>query len=106
VSFLISNLGLIFTNRSWSRIIVRSSLADPGLWAVTFGALAFLALVVYCPPLARLFRFSPLGAVDVAICFAAGAIGITWFEVAKLIGRGITPSAPISSAMSRGPTPS
>jgi Ca2+-transporting ATPase len=88
-SYLVSNLALIFTNRSWSRIIARSSLADPTLWAVCCSALGFLFLVVYWSPLAQLFRFAPLGGADVAICFAAGAVSITWFEVAKLVGWGV-----------------
>ncbi len=87
-TFLISNLGLIFTNRSWSRVIFSSSLRDTTLWAVTGGALLFLALVIYVPPLAALFRFAPLGPLDVAVCFGAGLLGITWFEVVKLFGWG------------------
>jgi len=85
-AFLVSNLALIFTNRSWSRVILSSSLKDRTLWAVTGGAIGFLALVLYVPALGRLFRFAPLGAVDLALCFAAGALSITWFEVAKLLG--------------------
>jgi Ca2+-transporting ATPase len=85
-TFLVSNLALIFTNRSWSRVIVSSRLDDPTLWAVTAGALVFLALVIYVPPLARLFRFAPLGVLDVALCLGAGALGIAWFEIVKMLG--------------------
>ena len=38
-AFLVSNLALIFTNRSWSRVILSSSLRDRTLWAVTGGAI-------------------------------------------------------------------
>jgi Ca2+-transporting ATPase len=93
-TFLVSNLALIFTNRSWSRIIPLSSLRDTTLWIVTSGALLFLALVVYIPPLARLFRFAPLRAVDVALCFGAGALSIAWFEIAKLLGWGVGLASP------------
>jgi P-type Ca2+ transporter type 2C len=82
-TFLVANLALIFTNRSWSRVVSSSSLDDATLWAVTGGALSFLAAVVYVPPLARLFRFAPLGAVDVALCFGAGALSVAWFEILK-----------------------
>jgi Ca2+-transporting ATPase len=85
-TFLVSNLALIFTNRSWSHVIALSSLKDRTLWAVTVGALLFLALVIYAPPLAGLFRLAPLGALDVAACLGASALGITWFEVVKLVG--------------------
>jgi Ca2+-transporting ATPase len=85
-AFLLSNLALIFTNRSWSRVILSSSLRDRTLWAVTGGAIAFLGLVLYVPALSRLFRFAALGPLDLALCFGAGALSITWFEVAKLFG--------------------
>lgn len=65
-----------------------SSLKDVTLWAVTGGALAFLALVIYVLPLARLFHFAALGLVDVALCFGAAALSITWFEILKWRGRG------------------
>jgi Ca2+-transporting ATPase len=93
-TFLISNLGLILTNRSWSRIIASSSLKDVTLWAVTGGALLFLAAVIYVSPLARLFGFAALGWLDVAICFTAAGLGITWFEVVKLLGWGGRVSTP------------
>jgi P-type Ca2+ transporter type 2C len=87
-TFLIANLALIFTNRSWTRVIASSSLNDVTLWSVTGGALAFLALVIYVPPLARLFHFAALGFVDVALCFGAAALSIAWFEILKWRGRG------------------
>jgi Ca2+-transporting ATPase len=93
-TFLFGNLALIFTNRSWSRVIASSSLKDPTLWAVTVGALLFLAVVVYVPPLASLFRFAPLGPLDVALCVAAGALSITWFEIVKWRAGAARPLAP------------
>ncbi|MBI3780631.1 MAG: cation transporting ATPase C-terminal domain-containing protein, partial [candidate division NC10 bacterium] len=54
------------------------------LWWVLGGALAFLALVLYVPFLRALFRFAPLGAADLALCLAAGAASIMWFEGFKV----------------------
>lgn len=85
-TFLIGNLALIFTNRSWSSVIASSSLKDAMLWVVTTGALLFLTLVVYVPPLARLFAFAPLGLGPVVVAFAAGLSSIAWFEVLKWMG--------------------
>jgi Ca2+-transporting ATPase len=93
-AFLLSNLALIFTNRSWSRVILSSSLRDATLWTVTGGAIAFLGLVLYVPALARLFQFAALGAWDLVICFAAGALSITWFEIVKWLGLGRGHEAP------------
>jgi Ca2+-transporting ATPase len=84
-TLIIANLGLIFTNRSWSRTIL-ATLRSPNaaLWWVLGGALAFLAVVLYVPFLRALFRFAPLGAADLAICLAAGAASIMWFEGFKV----------------------
>jgi Ca2+-transporting ATPase len=86
-AFLFANVALIFTNRSWSRVIPVSPLRDTTLWVVTAGALVFLGLVIYVPWLRGLFRFGVLGALDVALCVAAGALSVTWFEIAKLANR-------------------
>ncbi len=79
------NLGLIFTNRSWSRTIFGSPLRDATLWIVTVGALSFLAAVLYVPALARFFRFASPAPLDVALCVSGVLAGITWFEIAKLL---------------------
>lgn len=89
-TLVVANLGLIFANRSWTRTIV-STLREPNrsLWWSTAGTIAFLAAVLYVPYLRELFRFSPLHAVDLLICFGAGVLGVAWFEVLKATtGRG------------------
>jgi Ca2+-transporting ATPase len=84
-ALVIANLGLIFTNRSWSRTILEMlRRPSPALWWVVGGALGFLGLVFYIPILRGLFHFSPLHPVDVAVAFAAGASSILWFEILKL----------------------
>jgi Ca2+-transporting ATPase len=93
-TFLVANLALIFTNRSWSRVIASSPLKDAALWWVTGGALVFLALVVYVPPLAALFRFASLGVIDVALCLGAGATSVAWFEIVKWARRGRRRTSP------------
>lgn len=86
-TFLIANLGLIFSNRTWSRPVAGSSLHDRAMWSVIAGALLFFSLVIYIPALAELFRFAPLAPLDVALCFAAGGSSVAWFEVSKLRGK-------------------
>jgi Ca2+-transporting ATPase len=85
-TLIIANLGLIFTNRSWTRIVL-DTLRSPNaaLWWVTGGALIFLGLVLYVPFLQNLFRFSFLHPLDILICFAAGVVSILWFEVLKWV---------------------
>ncbi len=85
-TLIIANLGLIFTNRSWTRVIL-DTIRSPNaaLWWVTGGALLFLGLALYVPFLQQLFRFSQLHTVDMVTCVAAGLFSILWFEVLKLV---------------------
>ncbi|MFZ2658277.1 MAG: cation-translocating P-type ATPase [Victivallales bacterium] len=83
-SLIVANLGLILTNRSWSRTIL-SSLATPNkaLWFVITGTCVFLGVVLYTPFFRQLFKFDVLHFDDVAVCVCAGIVGIVWFEVMK-----------------------
>lgn len=85
-TLIIANLGLILTNRSWSRTILETmSSPNPALWWVVGGALAFLAAVIYVPFLRELFGFAYLHFIDIAICLMAGIASILWFEGLKVI---------------------
>jgi len=88
-TLIIANLGLILTNRSWSRSILQT-LRSPNtaLWWVTGGALFFLGTVLYVPFLRTLFHFDMLHPVDLVICLAAGIVSILWFEGLKIVRRG------------------
>ena len=95
-TLVIANLGLIFTNRSWTRTIL-ASLHSPNtaLWWIVSGALALLGTVLYIPFLRDLFRFALLHPIDLAICLSAGMISILWFEGLKSFnGRHNGSSAP------------
>jgi len=87
-TLIIANLGLILTNRSWTRTIW-DTLRSPNaaLWWVLGGATVFLSLVLYVPFLRDLFRFAFLHPIDIAICLVAGVISIVWFEGLKLLNR-------------------
>jgi len=85
-TLIVANLGLILTNRSWSRTIWESSrTANRALWWVLAGALVFLGLVLYVPIVRDLFRFSTLHLPDLAICLVAGMTSILWFEGLKVL---------------------
>lgn len=84
-TLIIANLGLILTNRSWSRTIMDTmSTPNPALWWVMGGALVFLAAVLYNPFLRELFGFAYLHPIDIAICFMAGITSVLWFEGLKM----------------------
>jgi Ca2+-transporting ATPase len=85
-TLVIANLGLIFTNRSWSRTIIHTLRArNVAAWWSSAGAVAFLGLVLYVPFLKDLFMFASPHAADLLICLVAGAVSIVWFEALKVI---------------------
>ena len=86
-TFVIANLALILTNRSWTRVIVATLRSpNPALWWVFGGALGVLVLVLYIPFARDLFRFSRLHSTDLVICFVAGVFSVMWFEALKIFG--------------------
>jgi Ca2+-transporting ATPase len=84
-TLIVANLGLILTNRSWSRSILEI-LRSPNSaqWFVLGGAAAFMGLVLTIPFLRDLFRFDRLHPDDILLCIAAGATSVLWFEGLKL----------------------
>ena len=83
-TLIIANLSLILTNRSWSNTIIQTlKTPNKALWWVFGGALLFLGLVIYFPPLQQLFKFCPLNGFDIILCIIAGAGSVVWFEVLK-----------------------
>lgn len=84
-TLILSNLGLIFANRSWSETILsRIRVANRALWFVTAGAVAFLVLALSVPALRDLFRFEALTPANAALAVALGVGNILWFEILKL----------------------
>jgi Ca2+-transporting ATPase len=87
-TLVIANLGLILSNRFWSKNVL-SSLhhKNTALFIIIVATLAVLTLVIYMPFLRDLFRFGTLHPNDLAICFGAGFACILWFEVVKYLSR-------------------
>ena len=85
-TLVIANLGLILTNLSWSRTIVKTlRMPNKALWWILGGVLASVGLVLYVPFLRTLFRFSFLHPIDLVICLSAGVVSVLWFEAFKVI---------------------
>jgi P-type Ca2+ transporter type 2C len=92
-TLIIANLGLIFANRSWTRLIFSTLRApNPALWWVCGGALGFLVFTLQSPFLRSLFHIAELRPVDLVVCLAAGVSSVLWFEGFKIIGRRRKPS--------------
>lgn len=84
-TLVVANIGLILTNRSWTRSIFASfRLTNNALWAVLLGAFFLLGTVLYIPFFRNLFHFAKLHLNDLMLCFIMGAVSIIWFELFKL----------------------
>jgi Ca2+-transporting ATPase len=84
-SLVIGNLGLIFTNRSWTRSIVATlRIPNESLWWITAGVLGFLILVSAVPFLRDVFKFEAISIWEYAFCFSAGIVSIVASESIKL----------------------
>ncbi|NYB51977.1 MAG: cation-translocating P-type ATPase [Methanobacteriaceae archaeon] len=85
-TLIFANLALIMTNRSWSLTILETiNSPNTALWWVLGGALLFLGMVLYFPPLQQLFQFSPLNLQEILLCLLAGSVSIFWFEGLKWV---------------------
>ena len=86
-TLMISNLGLILINRSWSRpFLATLRFPNNALFPVVIGAILFLGFVLYVPFLLDLFRFSALPLLDLLLCLSAGIGSVLWFEGMKWFG--------------------
>ncbi|MCW5600812.1 cation-translocating P-type ATPase [Nitrosomonas sp.] len=98
-TLVIANLALIFANRSRSRtlrVLLRAH--NPILWIVAGATLGFLALSLYLPFLANLFRFAPLPLHELLTAFGLGLASIVWFQFVKRM----RPETGINRAYNRG----
>jgi Ca2+-transporting ATPase len=86
LALVLSNLGLIFANRSWSRSLPATiRTPNKALWWITGSVLAALLLIVTVPFLRELFAFAPLTWSDWLLCLGGGLASVCWFEGLKLL---------------------
>jgi Ca2+-transporting ATPase len=85
VNLVFGNVGMILSNRSWTRSILRTLREkNPAVKWVVGGALFFLTLVVFVPFLNGVFSFSPLHGWEIALCFGTGLATVLVTEATKL----------------------
>ncbi len=83
-TLIVANLGLILTNRSWTRTISEIiRMPNAAQWYVMAGATFFLGLVLCTPFLRDVFRFDTLHWSDIGFCLVMGVLSILWFEMVK-----------------------
>lgn len=83
-SLVLTNMGLILVNRSFSSSLMGVFLRpNRSLWILLGGVTALLAMAVYWPPARDLFGFGRLHWDDLAVCALAGAAGLLLLEGIK-----------------------
>lgn len=83
-TLVLANIGLIFTNRSWSKpALITLKSPNPALWWIASSALLILAIVLFLPALISLFSFSKLHLDDLALCGLIGIATFALFEIFK-----------------------
>jgi Ca2+-transporting ATPase len=91
-TLVVANLALIYSNRSRTQSLLASLTAPNSiLWIVTGVALGLLALALYLPFLAGIFRFAPLPPAELAAAFGLGLASVVWFQVLKYYRPAKTP---------------
>jgi Ca2+-transporting ATPase len=79
-TLMISNLTLVFTNRSGPKLSISTLRhGHKSLWWTMGAAIVILLAVLYIPWLQELFRFSTLHVNDLVICLIAGVLPL-WFH--------------------------
>ena len=82
------NIGLILANRSrWESLGASLARHNPVLWWIVGAAMGVLLLAIYFAPVSELFRFAPLGAGQLLLCFAPAAFMLGVTELLKSLRR-------------------
>ena len=88
VSLVLTNVALIFVNRSFSASVVTAlRRGNAVLWLVLAATASLLALALAWLPARELFRFGPLHADDLAVCAAAGIGLLVLLDLVKPLWR-------------------
>ncbi len=84
MSLIVSNLGLILTNRSLVQTVIHTGhVRNNILWALVGLACLFLTLILLIPGLRHLFGFDLIGVKDGFMALMVGISNLLWFEMLK-----------------------
>jgi Ca2+-transporting ATPase len=83
-TLVLSNIFLMFANRSWTQTFFETlGRPNSALWWISGGTLVGLGIVLYVPILRKLFHFAILHPVDIGLCLLAASIPALLFEAVK-----------------------
>jgi Ca2+-transporting ATPase len=88
VTLVIGVVTIILVDRSWARsALAMLRVKNAALRWVLLGVAVFLTVALAVPLARTWFRFDALPAIDVAVALAAGALCLSWVEVARRFRR-------------------
>ncbi len=83
-TLVLSNIGLILTNRAWPRSVLSTlRVANPPFLWVTAGALVFITLALTIPAAREIFRFAPVLIPEIVLCVCGALLSILLSESLK-----------------------
>ncbi len=86
-TIVVTNLGLILANRSWSRPIWKTLFSTKNYalrWIFGITILA-LGLILFIPVFNKVFHFAPPGIIFLAASLVAAVASVVWFEIFKIV---------------------
>lgn len=85
INLVFGNLGMIISNRYWTRNIFSIiRIPNRAFWYVTAATIVFLFLSLFMPHLNVLFKFEPLHPWQYVFCLGTGLLAILINEIAKM----------------------
>ena len=85
---LLSNLGLIYVNRSWTHQAWRGAVtSNRSFHWIALATVSLLALVLGIPQARTLFAFAMPPFVMLALAACVSLLSLLWFEAMKRVGR-------------------
>jgi Ca2+-transporting ATPase len=83
---VLSNLGLIHTNRSWGRTALSGNPESNKQFGwIAAGTVVVLGVVLSVPAISRLFYFAAPPAVMLLAALGAAVLSMVWFEGVKRV---------------------
>lgn len=85
-TIVVTNLGLILANRSWSRPIWKTTFSSKNYalrWIFGVTILA-LGLILFIPVFNKVFHFAPPGIIYLTASLVAAVTSVLWFEIFKI----------------------
>lgn len=85
VNLVLGNIGMIISNRYWTRSIFSIvRIPNKAFWYVSIAAIVFVSIALFVPYINTLFKFEPLHPWQYLFCLGTGILAIMVNEFAKL----------------------